>query len=96
MCNLYSNTMPLEAMRQLFKLDRVASSAGNFAGQPSIFPAYDGAVVRLVDGKRELTMMHWGFVLPQRDKAATMVNNTRDDKAASSAFWRSSLRNGAA
>jgi putative SOS response-associated peptidase YedK len=64
MCNLYSNTTALEAMRRLFKLDQVDSSAGNFAGQPSIFPAYDGAVVRHVDGKRELTMMHWGSILP--------------------------------
>jgi putative SOS response-associated peptidase YedK len=91
MCNLYSNTTALEAMRRLFKLDRVDSSAGNFAGQASIFPAYEGAVVRQVEGQLELTMMHWGFILPQKDKAAKVVNNTRDDKVQSSSFWKSSF-----
>ena len=92
MCNLYSNTTNVEAIRQLFKVERVDSSAANLPAQPSLFPAYDGPVVRLTDdGARELTMMHWGFVLPQRDKAPKVVNNTRDDKARTSTFWRSSF-----
>ncbi len=91
MCNLYSNTTTVEAIR-LFKVSRIDNSAANLAAQPSIFPAYDGPVIRLAGaGERELTMMHWGFVLPQRDKAAKVVNNTRDDKARSSTFWKSSF-----
>jgi putative SOS response-associated peptidase YedK len=91
MCNLYSHTRNVEALRRLFRPDRLSSSAGNFAGQPAIFPGYDGAVVRLQDGQRELTMMHWGFLLPQRGKAPKIVNNTRDDKVNSSSFWKSSF-----
>jgi putative SOS response-associated peptidase YedK len=91
MCNLYSQTTSLDAMRRLFKVDKVDSSAANLAAQPSIFPAYDGPVVRLHEGERELTMMHWGFILPQRDKAPKVVNNTRDDKVATSSFWTSSF-----
>lgn len=91
MCNLYSQTTSLEAMRRLFKVDKVSSSAANLPTQPSIFPAYDGPVVRLHEGERELTMMHWGFILPQRDKAPKVVNNARDDKVTSSSFWKSSF-----
>jgi putative SOS response-associated peptidase YedK len=91
MCNLYSHTTNVEAVRRLFNLCAIASSAGNLPAQPAIFPAYDGPVIRQVDGERELSMMHWGFILPQRDKAPKVVNNTRDDKATSSGFWKSSF-----
>ena len=81
MCNLYSITTNVEAIRRLFAVDRMGSSVGNLPAQPAIFPAYDAPVIRQVDGERELSMMHWGFILPQRDKAPKVVNNTRDDKA---------------
>jgi len=60
-------------MRRLFKPIRVDSSAGNLAGQSSIFPAYDGAVVRLVDGKRELTMMHWASSCTRRTRRQEFI-----------------------
>lgn len=91
MCNLYSITTNVEAVRNLFAVDRIDSSAGNFPARPSIFPAYDAPVIRQIDGERELTMMHWGFILPQRGKAPKVVNNTRDDKARTSRFWQSSF-----
>jgi len=91
MCNLYSHTTNVEAVRRLFAVDRVDSSAGNLPAQPAIFPAYDAPVIRQVDCERELSMMHWGFILPQRDKAPKVVNNTRDDKARTSRFWQSSF-----
>ena len=91
MCNLYSITTNVEAIRRLFAIDRMGSGAGNLPAQPAIFPAYDAPVIRQVDGERELSMMHWGFILPQRDKAPKVVNNTRDDKATTSRFWKSSF-----
>ncbi len=91
MCNLYSITTNVEAIRNLFGVTVVDASAGNFPLLPAIFPAYGAPVVRQVDGERELSMMHWGFILPQRDKAPKVVNNTRDDKATSSRFWKSSF-----
>ncbi len=91
MCNLYSHTTNVEAVRRRFAVDRIDSSVGNLPSQPAIFPAQDAPVIRQRNGKRELSMMHWGFVLPQRNKAAKVVSNTRDDKARTSRFWKSSF-----
>jgi hypothetical protein len=60
MCNLHSQTTSLDAMRRLFKVDRVGSSAANLPIQPAIFPTYDGPVIRLYDGECELTMLRCG------------------------------------
>jgi len=84
-------TTNVEAMRNLFKVGSFDISAGNLPSQPAIFPAYDASVIRQVNGERELSMMHWGFILPQRDKAPKVVNNARDDKATCSGFWKSSF-----
>jgi len=91
MCNLYSITTNVEAIRGLFKVGRVDANAGNLPSLPAIFPGYDAPVIRQVDGECELSMMHWGFILPQRNKAPKVVNNTRDDKAKTSRFWKSSF-----
>lgn len=96
MCNLYSNTMPVEAMRRLFRVGR--DSVGNQPPLPAIFPRHEAPVVRLgADGARELVRMHWGFLMPQASKKTGQpilpkaVNNTRDDKVRTSPFWRSSF-----
>ncbi|MEO1161016.1 MAG: hypothetical protein AAFW74_11265, partial [Pseudomonadota bacterium] len=60
-------TTNVEAIRNLFNVTAVDASAGNFPSQPVIFPAYDAPVVRQVDGERELSMMHWGFILDYGD-----------------------------
>jgi len=91
MCNLYSQTTNVEAMRRLFKVGKIDSSAANLPSQPSIFPAYDGPIIRLHEGERKLSMMHWGFILPQKGKAPKVVNNTRDDKVRTSNFWKASF-----
>ncbi|NNE25135.1 MAG: SOS response-associated peptidase [Rhizobiales bacterium] len=93
MCNLYSTKQSVDEVRSWFKVTRVNPSAGNLPAQPSIFPAHDAPVVRLADdGERELTVMKWGFVLPQQGKAPKHVNNCRDDKATTSNFWKASFR----
>ena len=91
MCNLYSQTTTIEAIRRLFGVTRVHPSAGNLPAQSAIFPGYTAPVVRLSEGERELMMMSWGFVLPQRDKAAKRVTNARDEKVRTSTFWRGSF-----
>jgi putative SOS response-associated peptidase YedK len=98
MCNLYANTTTQEAMRQLFNVRPTDDRLGNFAPLAAIYPRYDAPVVRVGnDGARELTAMHWGFVLPQVSKRTgkpiqpKAVNNARDDKLASSRFWRASF-----
>lgn len=96
MCNLYSNTMPVEAMRRLFGVRR--DNVGNQPPLPAIFPRHEAPVVRLgADGARKLVRMHWGFLMPQASKKTGQpilpkaVNNTRDDKVRTSPFWRSSF-----
>lgn len=90
MCNLYSQTRNVEAIRRLFEVSH--NRAADFEPKAAIFPANDAPVVRLADdGERELVVMNWGFVLPQSDKAAKRVTNARDEKVQTSRFWKSSF-----
>ncbi len=90
MCNLYSMTANRDAIIKLFRVGH--NRAASWEPMSAIFPGHVAPVVRFADdGDRELVMMSWGFVLPQKDKAAKRVTNARDDKVKSSAFWRSSL-----
>ena len=98
MCNLYSSTMPQDAMRGLFEVEADRDRLGNLAPLRAIFPRHDAPMVRRGEnGARELVPAHWGFVLPQTSKRTGQpimpkaVNNARDDKLASSPFWRSSF-----
>ncbi|MEO1613062.1 MAG: SOS response-associated peptidase, partial [Pseudomonadota bacterium] len=69
MCNLHSNTMSHEAMRRLFDVSLNASSLGNFAAQPAIYPKGEAAIVRTSeDGGRRLDLSSWGFLTPNKSK----------------------------
>ena len=59
MCGRYSLTTPLEAMRRLFGLE---GPLPNYPPRYNIAPSQDAPVVRLSDGSREITLMHWGLV----------------------------------
>lgn len=66
MRNLYANTMPAAAMRQLFAVNPVRDSLGNAEPLPSIFPKGISPIVGVgSDGERCLQPAHWGFVMPQ-------------------------------
>ena len=85
-------------MRQLFAVRPEQDHLGNAAPQPSIYPKYSAPVVRLsAQGDRELVSMHWGFLMPQVSRKSgkpilpKAINNARDDKLQSSAFWRASF-----
>ncbi|SEL38334.1 Putative SOS response-associated peptidase YedK [Roseovarius nanhaiticus] len=98
MCNLYSNTMPPAAMRQLFAVDAQRDQLGNAEPLPGIFPKGTAPIVALNDnGERALWNTHWGFVLPQVSKKtgqpiqSKAVNNARDDKLRTSPFWKKSF-----
>ncbi len=89
MCNLYSQTRAVEAVRRLFRVS--PNRAVAFEPKDAIFPGHMAPVVRRAqDGERELVELSWGFVLPQPSKAPRRVTNTRDDKM-DSRFWRDSL-----
>jgi putative SOS response-associated peptidase YedK len=90
MCNLYSQTRAVEAVRRLFRVS--SNRAAAFEPKDGIFPGHMAPVVRRAeDGERELLELSWGFVLPQPGKAPRRVTNTRDDKV-HSGFWADSFR----
>jgi putative SOS response-associated peptidase YedK len=90
MCNLYSQTRAVEAIRRLFPIHD--NRAMRTESRDAIFPGHMAPVVRRAeDGERELLELSWGFVLPQPGKAPRRVTNTRDDKV-QSAFWRDSFQ----
>lgn len=98
MCNLYSNTMPPAAMRQLFAVNAKHDQLGNAEPLPAIFPKETAPIVALDgNGERVLWNTHWGFVLPQVSKKTgkpiqpKAVNNARDDKLRTSSFWKTSF-----
>lgn len=85
MCNLYSSTMPQDAMRQLFPgLD---DRAGNLEGG-RFFPDQMAPVIRHREGGLELVKARWGmpsppaFLKTERDPGVTNVRNL------SSPHWR--------
>ena len=90
MCNLYSQTKAREAVARLFRVSDNRAAA--FEPLPAIFPGHNAPVVRLAaDGERELSLLSWGFVMPQGNKAAKRVTNARDEKVRTSIFWRGSF-----
>jgi putative SOS response-associated peptidase YedK len=90
MCNLYSMTSAREAVLRLFRVGHNRAAA--FEPLPAIFPGHGAPVIRKAqDGERELSVMSWGYVLPQPDKVPRRVTNCRDDKARASRFWRDSF-----
>jgi hypothetical protein len=93
MCNLYSQTRNVDAIRQLFRVSHNRTTS--IEPQPAIFPGWNGSVIRKADdGERELVTMSWGFVLLQPGKAPRRVTNVRDDKILKSSFWKSSFDQG--
>mgnify|MGYP001186296632 CR=1 FL=1 len=60
MCNLYSHTSNVEAIRDL--VGALRNLSGNLAPQAGIYPDYPAPIVRTgADGERELVMARWGM-----------------------------------
>jgi len=98
MCNLYSNTIPADAMRQLFDVAVERDRLGNAEPLPAIYPKHLAPVVRLDDeGNRELVPLSWGFRTTKKSKKTGAIiqpaawNNARDDKVRSSGLWKGSF-----
>jgi putative SOS response-associated peptidase YedK len=86
MCNLYSHTRNVEAMRKLFATFDVAAQ---IVPQPGIFPDYAAPVIRNEGGNPTLAMTRWGMPSPvfalegkKTDPGVTNVRNTK------SPHWR--------
>lgn len=77
MCNLYSLTSNVEAIRDLVGAFRNLS--GNLAPQTGIYPDYPAPIVRTgADGERELAMARWG--MPSSSKALFAAARNRGAK----------------
>lgn len=62
MCNLYSVTTNIEALRNVvMDLFIDANAIGNFPPQPAISPDFFAPIIRYNGGRRELTKVRWGM-----------------------------------
>ena len=75
MCNLYSHTRNVDAMRKLFAKFDVAAQV---VPQPGIFPDYSAPIIRNDGGAPTLTMTRWG--MPSSKKALLDAATKRADK----------------
>lgn len=64
MCNLYSMTKNVDAIRRLF--GALNSKVGNLPSMPGIFPDYPAPIVRNAADGREIAMARWGMPSSQR------------------------------
>jgi len=79
MCNLYSHTRNVEAMRKLFA--PFDDGGANFAAlppQPGIFPDYEAPIIRNEDGAPRLARARWG--MPSSKKALLEAAGKRADR----------------
>jgi putative SOS response-associated peptidase YedK len=76
MCNLYSMTKNVDAIRRLF--GALNSRVGNLPSMPGIFPDYPAPIVRNADEGRELAMARWG--MPSSSKALMDATKKRAQK----------------
>jgi putative SOS response-associated peptidase YedK len=78
MCNLYSMTTNVEAIRRLFQVSASNDTSGNLPSQPGIYPDYTAPIVRNGNRGRELAMARWG--MPTSQKALMDATRKRAQK----------------
>jgi putative SOS response-associated peptidase YedK len=78
MCNLYSMTTNVEAIRRLFQVDASNDKSGNLPAMPGIYPDYPAPIVRNGASGRELAMARWG--MPSSQKALMDATKKRAEK----------------
>jgi len=78
MCNLYSMTKNVDAIRRLFGIDVGHDHTGNLPAMPGIFPDYPAPIVRNGDHGRELVLARWG--MPSSQKALMDAAKKRASK----------------
>ena len=76
MCNLYSMTKNVDAIRRLF--DALNNRVGNLPSIPGIFPDYPAPIVRNAADGREITMARWG--MPSSRQALLNATKKRAQK----------------
>jgi putative SOS response-associated peptidase YedK len=90
MCNLYSVTSNVEAIRQIAR--HMREIVGNFAPRPGVFPDYSAPIVRNAsDGVRELAMARWGMPSSQRALMESAQKRARKLEAKGKAVYFTEL-----
>ena len=70
----------------------LSQSRCTLRGDARDLPGLLSPVVRQAeDGEHELSLLSWGFLLLQPERAPRRVTNVRDDKVLTSSFWRPSF-----
>lgn len=80
LCNLYSMTTNIQAIRDFVKATRpiaLHDNLGNFPPQPGVFPDYLAPIVRNTDAGAELAMVRWG--MPSSSRALYQAARKRAD-----------------
>jgi putative SOS response-associated peptidase YedK len=77
-CNLYSMTTNVEAIRRLFQIDAMNDKSGNLPAMPGIYPDYSAPIVRNGVSGREIAMSRWG--MPSSQKALMDATRKRAQK----------------
>jgi putative SOS response-associated peptidase YedK len=77
-CNLYSMTTNVEAIRRLFQVEASNDRTGNLPSMPGIYPDYPAPIVRNSAAGRELAMARWG--MPSSQKALMDATKKRAEK----------------
>src|SRR5258708_37994532 len=78
MCNLYSMTKNVDAIRRLFKVHPANDRAGNLPPLSGIYPDYPAPIVRNAGEVRELAMARWG--MPSSQRALMDLTKKRTEK----------------
>lgn len=78
MCNLYSMTTNIEAIRRLFQVNASNDTSGNLPAMPGIYPDYSAPIVRNGASGREIAMARWG--MPSSQKALMDATKKRAEK----------------
>ena len=89
MCNLYSMTKNVEAIRRLF--GALNSRVGNLPSMPGIFPDYPAPIVRNAIDGREIVTARWG--MPSSQKALMDAAKRRAAKLEAKGRTPSTLKN---
>jgi putative SOS response-associated peptidase YedK len=76
MCNLYSMTKNVDAIRRLFAA--LNGRVGNLPSMPGIFPDYPAPIVRKAVDGREIVMARWG--MPSSQQALMDATKKRAQK----------------
>ncbi len=76
MCGRFNQRTPMTVLAEQFRFDLGPLAGQVFRPRYNIAPSRNVPVVRLVDGKRQLAMLHWGLV-PTRSKDTKIGHGRR-------------------